>query len=50
MGEEIEENNMKERKKGMDGADERRDERGERGSSRERSLLVLKSETGSEEL
>lgn len=41
---------MKEREKGMDGADEERDKRGEGERSRGRSVLVLKSETGSEEL
>lgn len=43
-------NNTKKRKKGIDGVDEERDKREGRESSRGRSLLVLKSETGSEEL
>lgn len=41
---------MIEGKKGMDWTDEEREKRWERESSRGRSLLVLKSETGSEEL
>lgn len=41
---------MTERQKEVDVADEERDERGGRASSRGRSSLVLKSEPGSEEL